>query len=220
MRSRKGKDGPVQNASAPEVADLVAQIEAAQAKIRDDEADAAREHVRIGAMLVELQERVGRTWMQTVKQVGYHQRVACRLQKLGSSWWRDEIGPTGSNFFTQLSPDLHKLEWLCRLSREQLTEVLNEVDVMKVSRTAVKEAVQAKLGLAEDRPVQPVSIDRLLRSLERFTARTIEAIEEFGPEAVVDGQLDEFRSALAGCFDELQSSIDLATNLTRTEDDA
>jgi hypothetical protein len=186
---------------APEIADLVAGIRAAQARIDQDEADAIVEQVRIGRLLVDLQKLAGRQWTALVRELGYHARTASRYQKLGASWWADRIGTQGTDWCTGFPPDLQKLEWLCRLSDEQLRALLAKLDPKKASRPAIRRAVQDILGIHDPLRSPSVDMGRLVRSLTNAATRLIAALEDQGQEGLDPGLREELcgtTSALAG----------------------
>jgi hypothetical protein len=101
------------SATAPSLTALFEEIRAQQQKVDAQEGDVVAALFRIGALLVQLKAKAQRTWTARVKDLGYHPRIARRLQKLGSSPLA-ENGLTESALLQRLPTDLMKLEWLCR----------------------------------------------------------------------------------------------------------
>src|SRR5262245_60240497 len=131
------------------------QIKSEQEKIHRTEGSAIASKVQIGVQLNKLQAAAGRTWTKTARELGYHPRAASRLQKLGSSWLA-QIGTEGSEILNRLPADEQKLEWLCRLSEEQLRQLLEEGDWKKASRPQVIAAVKKIQGV-EAEQARPAS---------------------------------------------------------------
>jgi hypothetical protein len=205
--------GKVQSAAA--AAKLKEKIGAERKKIEKEEQskaknDAAivRSQVRIGGWLVELQKHIRKTWTNDVKAMGYHPRVARRLQKLGASWWCAENGLHESVPVEKLPIDLCKLEWLCRLNEEQLRELLGQQDCKGLPRPKVSRAVKAMLGIqtrkANTAP-QAAVVNAVERFVQRLSARITELRQEgLAPQAreqvvvALDDGFAQFRRALSG----------------------
>jgi len=75
-----------------------------------------------------LQQQCKRKWLKELRKLDYHQRVSYRYAQIGKSWWCDPSGPLGSTLAQQLPYDLQKLEWLSRLPKADLEELLKDLD--------------------------------------------------------------------------------------------
>jgi hypothetical protein len=182
---------------------LIRDIEAEQSKVARKEGEIVSNLVRIGALLVDLQTAAGRTWTERVRSLGYHPRAASRLQKIAFRW-RDEIGTLGSDFLTRLPGDPQKLEWMCRLSREQLAALLDRMDCKQASRTEVSAAVKELLGQNTTRRRARGIVETVARLFTRMT----KALE--GWQQTDDGREapDQLRDVLSGGLGQLRRVLD------------
>ena len=159
--------------------------------------------VRIGVLLTELQSAAGRTWTKQVQKLGYHQRTASRLQMIGSNW-HHQIGTLGSAIMQHLPNDAQKLEWLCRLRRDQLGELLSKIDCKKASRgevaAAVKDALGEKTTTQASRSNTPKVIDRLL-------ARIVTAIGDWQQTDYDLETSDQLSSVIVRGIEQLQQTL-------------
>jgi len=93
-----------------------------------------------------------------------------------------------SGLLEKMPPNLEKLSWLARLSREQLKEFLGSLNCKRYNAGFVAEAVKYRLNLPEEtRPARTLTVDHLLRDLGRFVDRALEAIDN-SAEALRDGE--------------------------------
>jgi hypothetical protein len=188
-------------------------IEAAQKKIEGEELSKSKRDgkivlslVEIGRLLVELQQHVKKTWSKDVKALGYSPRAASRLQQLGASWWAGN-GLLEAVSLDQLPTDVHKLEWLCRLGKEQLAEFLGRTDCKALSRTKAIEAVKEVLGLHKDKEeLAPEAV--LVKTVEQFVRRLTAKIEDWQQGGSAPQARQQVRGALDHAFEELRQALD------------
>lgn len=184
-----------------EINALVAKIKETQQAIRGNECQNVLKMVEIGEMLVQLKQMSNGDWLKHIELLTYDKRVAGRLMQLGKSWW-SKGGLKESNLLNELPLDLMKLEWLCRLSREQLIEGLRNWKVRKWSRSQVIDAVQGVLHVpSKPKAVRIVSLDRLTEEAERFVERALAAIsassDELADPTIRQRLFDEVSTTLA-----------------------
>jgi hypothetical protein len=180
----------------------MAQIRAEQSKIDRNEGQIVASYVELGRLLLDMKNRAKRTWTQQVQQIGYHPRAASRLQQLAKGWWTAIIGTNGSDLFDRLPPDPQKLEWLCRLTREQMQKLLNESDPKRASRKEVIATVKAMLGKATTPrpkdPLEPIKrrFDGLVNCIRQLADDEIdEAVRAMAAESLAD-KLAELQAAM------------------------
>jgi hypothetical protein len=157
-------------------------------------------HVRLAARLAELRPLAKRTWGQQLKILGMSPRVASRYLKIARHW-TPEIGLNESDLLPRLPADLLKLEWLCRVPPDQLSEVLDHLDCKKASRSMVIAAVREALG--EEPPADEGVEEYVQRFLHRLQ-KTVERLEERFPEPE---QLDRARELLRSGLGDMQASL-------------
>jgi hypothetical protein len=193
------------NAPAPSLTALLQEIRAEQHKVDAQEGDVVAALFRIGALLVRLKQQAQRAWTAQVKDLGYHPRVARRLQKLGSSPLA-ENGLAESALLQRLPTDLMKLEWLCRLKPKPLSKVLAAVDCKAGSRKAVIDAAKTTLNIPK-RPRPRANVRGLLQAFNRFVGRVQSAVAECGDGE--DGQelRRQLGTGLADGFDKLREIL-------------
>jgi hypothetical protein len=181
---------------AERVADLLGRIRERQQQFQEAEAGGAAHLVEIGALLAALQTAASRNWEKTVKEVGYHPREACRLQLIGASWWSEEIRTHGSDFLVGLPLDSKKLEWLCRLSREQLGELRQKhPGLWSYSRPKMTALVQEMRGDAvKTRSAKP-------KSLSESIEKHFESMQSEISRALAKGGATDSVEALSTAID-------------------
>jgi hypothetical protein len=189
------------------LAELIEQVRSEQSKIGQDEGRTVSCLARIGALLNEIQIVAGRTWTKLVAELGYHPRAATRYQRLGASWIA-RIGTTGSEFLNHLPSDIQKLDWLCRLTPEQLRVLLQNVDLKNSTRNAVKGAVKAVLGIPSDAPTTRGDIARILKLVDRFSSQMIKALECLDVSALDNQARQRIQALLEGCLKNLHVALD------------
>jgi hypothetical protein len=88
------------------------------------ERDCALAVIELGKMLAHLKACVkrDRLWAETVALLGYSVRYAGRLVVIGESGWATQT--PADEVLAQLPSDVEKLEWLSKLTPEQLSIVL------------------------------------------------------------------------------------------------
>jgi hypothetical protein len=206
--ARRKAAGVTDEAEATKAADA---IKEELAQIESNEGGTVQRLVAIGVHLARLKAatRSDRDWTRRVKSIrdvtrsGHllHPRTARRLMELGHSWW-SENGTLGSDFVGRLPTDVQKLAWLCRLSLEQLGDLLDTMDCKAEGRRRVIEAVQVVLGGREPKKeAAPVPLEKVLRSFERAVTRVVTAVAESGGGAQDPGDvLARLRGVLDRAF--------------------
>jgi hypothetical protein len=183
---------------------LIRDIKTEQSKMAQKEGDIVSNLFRIGALINELQNAAGRTWTKQVQKLGYHPRAASRLQKIASSW-QGEIGTLGSEILPRLPNDVQKLEWLCRLRREQLETLLARLDLKKVCRKEVTAAVKELLGESTTTQTTGGGIVKVINQLFARVMKAIEGWQQTGDDQETPEQL---RGVLSGGLEQLQQALD------------
>jgi len=207
---------------ATDLSTLVQQIKAVQQAIQGDESNIVLRMVELGELLIRLRRKGGGDWGRHASELGYPPRIATRYMLLGKSWWANNR-LRESGLTKELPTDLLKLEWLCRLTHEQLVEGLNNWRCREWSRSQLIDAVKLKLDFkAKVKPVQAVTIDRIREECDKFVERVLEAIET-SPEEMADPTarqrlLDELQSKFAEVERVLDSSEEVGEQ--PAEDDA
>jgi hypothetical protein len=213
QKPQRGATADTEGTDAPRAAtitrreavdDLVKKVRNEQKKIRDHEGGVVLNLVNIGALLIRLQDAAEESWIKTARDLGYHPRTASRLQKLGASWWA-EIGTEGSDLLRRLPPDAQKLEWLCRLSRDQLLALPKRAKSKEANRKEVIDAVKDVLG---ELTVDPRPIRRnLVKDAERFVFRLQAALAGNGGVVPDREVLERLRAVLADGVAQIEAAL-------------
>jgi len=163
--------------------------------------------VKLARLYVELKAVVKKhRWQKVLKDLGQNPRVVSRYLLIGTCWWSEE--PSDSPVWAKLPYDLLKLEWLCRLTRTQLTGLLEYVDCRKTGRSVLIGAVKRKLGQpdAEARKTHTTA-DAIVKRWQDYVNRTLEAIDELTDTATEPGILEELAEKLEAGFADIQGSL-------------
>ena len=207
---RKGhSSSPKARSTAPEVEspsleELFRDIQNRQEMLANLEGDGIEHLVRIGVVLHRLKGASGRSWGERLKTLGYSPRVATRLMKVGKAW-DPENRHQASELFPRLTNDLNKLEWLCRLSFEQLHALLDLIDVRKATRGAVVARVREILQLA---PSPRAGTDKgLVGSIEKTFDRLGVALDRIKGECLAPEQAARAREAMEAGISRLQAGL-------------
>jgi len=155
---------------------LVRAVDETLKAMNNDEANLVEHMVELGERLLALRRGAGVSWTVHANKLGIHQRVANRHMLLAKSWWARK-GLRESGLLEKMPPDLMKLEWLCRLDRQQLADAVANYRLREWNRTQVIDAVKYKLGVTAEVPqVRSVTVDRLKVDCGRFVERLLESI--------------------------------------------
>jgi len=191
------------------VSALVKKIKEVQFGIVQDESHIVLKYVEIGQLLLQLKRVAKSDWENEVQKLGYPPRVARRYMAIGRTWWAGS-GLQESGVINQLPPDLMKLEWLCRLDKDQLLGAIHHWPCRKWSRTLVIDAVKHDLKIIEKpKATRPPTLDRITIDCERVIDRLVEALEDSADE-IAD---PESRQRL---WDDLNSRFAKVENLLAT----
>ena len=177
------------------------------AKLDRNDGQAVAGLIAAGVHLVVLQAatRTRRNWTERVKTIplgarrhGFlNPRTARRLQELGESHWGRENETPGSKILEQLPTDLQKLTWLCKLSHEQLEDLLHCVDCKEEGRLVVINAVKAMLPDFEPSASKSVSTDKVVASFKQTVVKTATALGVAADDAKGKGDIcSRLREAL------------------------
>jgi hypothetical protein len=159
---------------------LVNEILKEQRKIDRCEGDVVASHIRLGRYLAQLRPLATRNWAAQLKAVGMSSRVASRHLMIAQRWGK-EIGLLESDLLPRLPTDLLKLEWLCRLSQDQLRNLLDKLDCKKAPRPQVIALVREALGElppTNDVPDEKQFVRRFSSQLTRTIGRLYEMFTE------------------------------------------
>jgi hypothetical protein len=170
------KEKPRPQVSA-DVKSLLGEIGKERENIDRSEGDVVASHVRIAHHLAKLRDLVKGHWERQIEELGFSPRVARRYLRIARDW-PDENGLRESDFLKRLPADLLKLEWLCRLSMEQLKGLLKTLDCKKARRTEIIAAVHEALGNVPAAKAEPDLEEWVRRLLRRLS----HAVEQLGEE--------------------------------------
>jgi hypothetical protein len=100
----------------------------------------------LGEMLAQLKACVKRDglWAESAALLGYSVRYADRLVAIGESGWATQT--PADEVLAQLLSDVEKLEWLSKLTPEQLSIVLKGCNVKEATRGKVIAEVKKQIG--------------------------------------------------------------------------
>jgi hypothetical protein len=170
------------NLDSSAITKLKQKIRNEQTKIDRKEGTIIESFVCIGKFLAELRGHIKTGWAKNLKALQIHPRVASRYMQLAASSLA-EIGLNESDLLPRLPTDLLKLEWLCRLNREQLRKLLLREDVKKAPRNRVTALVKDILGTPSDEtPAHgpEAKINKLFQRLLTLAGEAIEKTNEAG----------------------------------------
>ena len=188
--------------------EVIEQIMAEKRRIAEAEGNLIANAIRLGKLFAELRAVAKRRWQRELEDLGFSPRVVSRYLKLGTSWWA-ENATQGSDFLAQLPNDLHKLEYLCRLTREQLVQFLAIVDCRECSRSELIAMVQRLLGekVQATSTTAKRSIDTILKDWDRSVSRILDAIDGLGDEAKAEESRMRLSEGLHKRFSEVEEIL-------------
>jgi len=147
-------------------------------------------------------------WSKVLKGLKQDPRTVDRYLRIGGSWWGGE--PTDSPFWANLPYDLLKLEWLCRLSQDQLKELLKYVDCRKASRSVLISTVKRTLGQPEtDARKAHTTAQAIAKRWIGYVTRTLEAIDELADTDADREVLHELAEELEAGYADIKESLTL-----------
>jgi hypothetical protein len=202
MSAMKVKPPAAENASR--VAQLVGEIAGLKKDLDRAEGNLVGSKIRLGMRLLQLRAEAKRTWAQQLKTLGFSPRVASRYLLLGESELAG-IGPNGSDLLARLPAEMHKLEWLCRLTIDQLRELLDNLDCKDTERGQVIAAVKKALGQADEAPTAPDIVKATARIFKTLRA----AIDQLRG-ATPSQEQERLRALLADHFQRSSQELALA----------
>jgi len=174
--------------------------------------------IDLGRLFVTLKENVKRfRWLKELKDLKCHPRVVSRYLIIGYSWWGNQT--PGSNILAKLPSDLHKLEWLCRVTPDQLKHLLVNLDCRELSRDEVIEAVQRNLGQSTKvaRKAARLSVEEVAKRWDDYVDRTLNAIDLLDEDDVENEEgiqqfLERLEAGVAAIRETLQPPLDGQTD--------
>jgi hypothetical protein len=181
----KAKNPERYTTMANQIATIVEKIKAELGTAAHKEGQAVLSVIETARLFVELKQSAGkRAWERSLRELDIHPRTAYRYLVIGQCGWTSSL-TQGSHLLTQLPCDLQKLEWLSRLSQDQLAHLLKVVSCKDASRGCVIQAVQRLIGeqpsASEERQI---TIDVLKKRWANYVNRLVEDIEDLVTEEI------------------------------------
>jgi hypothetical protein len=192
------------------VVSLIETIRAKSESIASGEGNLVQLVIDLAKDFVALKQQCKRRWLRELSKLGYHPRVASRYLAVGNSWWCDSVSPIGTHLTQRLPYDLHKLAALSQLSREDLEELLKDIDPQREGRSRVIKAVQRRQGIRAEteRKAKKISGEDLLRKWDKYVGSTLDAIEVLGEDAATEAGRKELARKMEEQFFEIQDALD------------
>jgi hypothetical protein len=183
------------------IATIVQKIKAEQDKLNNNDAPTVGSHLALGRLLAELRQLAKRTWIKQIKALGYDRRVASRYVTIGTNPLA-EMGRSESHLLTLLPPDVMKLEWVCRLTADQLTQLAAGINVKKASRNRVIREVQKILGVETStrKPDLATQIDRAIQ-------RLVSLVDKISTEKADTAERQLLLGEMAAALEEVQQTL-------------
>jgi len=180
---------------------LVSEIKARLDKVAEKEGAVILSIIELADLYGKLRKSVRDSqWEKRLAELGQHPRVVSRYLSIGRSWWGSNVARV-STFLPQMPIDVHKLEWLAKLSPEELPYCVKLIDCKHSSRGAVIQAVQRMIGerpaASEDRHT---SVKDLKKRWSDYIRRMVSAIDNLG-DRDVDGKVRQ------DLWDEMQAKF-------------
>jgi len=143
-------------------------IRTLQEEVRKADGKSVLASVKIGGLLIYLTLKTGEQWVTAAQELGYDRRTAARMKRVAKSWWKDG-GLERTGFHKDLPSDIHKLEMLCELTREQLATLVAGGEIRHKSRATLAETIR-KIKGKTPRPstVSPVSSEKILKQSDKL----------------------------------------------------
>jgi len=146
-------------------------------------------------------------WLKELEKMQYKERDVRRYLIIGDSWWStpQAIGP---DLLAKLPYDMHKLEWLCRLSRKELETLTEYRDLRTDSRGEVISRVKKILKVADDGSVRrsAPTIADIQKRFDTNVIHILDALDEL-PEDTTDEMRIELLEALMKSFKEIEDTL-------------
>jgi len=189
------------------VPDLRKQIAEEMEQLHHGEGCLVLKAINLGRLFVALRSSVRRNcWLKELKKLNYEERIVRRYLAIGDSWWIAPQ-PSGLELLTRLPYDLHKLEWLCRLSQEQLEKLSSCRNLQEDSRAEVISWVKKHLGIeGETSDTSEPSVADIRKRFDITVIRILDAIDDL-PEETTDEQRLEILEALTKGFKEIEEAL-------------
>jgi hypothetical protein len=215
MPKTKKTEAPKATKESPTIAEIVAQIKADQDAILAEETSMTANEARIvlskleiGRQLVALKaaaRQAKKKWLTCVEFTGIHKRVARRFVRVAKSKWAEK-GPNGSlPDPSKLPTDLHKLDALTKLSREQLDRLLAEKDLKRLERDEVIALARAARGDSPKTEAAPAK--KLEDSARRFRNNSVKTIRQMKEPGLTPEAREQVLKAMGDTFDGIRRAL-------------
>jgi len=189
------------------VSALVAEIKTCTSKLSQDEGGVVLTVLQLAGLYVELRKTVQKgDWQKTLAELKASPRVVSRYLKIGKSWCAGT--PVSTALVTKLPYDLHKLEWLSKLSPQNLAKCLESIDCKQGTRAAVIQVVKELLGEGQAALEAPkMTVQEITKRWSGYIDRMVTAIGNVDLQAVDDQRRRQLLDELYAKFCELEDAI-------------
>jgi len=186
---------------------LINQIKGLSQMIDRKEGGLVIDLIKLARLYAELKQVTKKhRWQKVLKDLGQSPRVVGRYITIGTSWWAD--APHDSAVWAKLPYDLLKLEWLCRLSEDQLTNLLEFVDCRKTGRSVLIGTVKRALGQPETDVRQAhTTATAIVKRWQDYVTRTLYAIEALTDTVAEPEVLHELAEQLEAGYADIKESL-------------
>jgi len=194
--------------------DLLARIKVFQASLAKSKAETVLNHVRIGKALFELKKatKTSTRWRSHLAELGFPRRIGDRYLQLGESWWTEEL-LEAEFLHHQLPADLEKLEWLCRLPRENLKDLVSVL--ADLPRETVIRKVQQKLGIKPaTKPIDRVTAKAFKQKCESLMDQLIDLATEAGPDIGDDATRKSIVDDLMTRIEKIEAALTIQSGVS------
>jgi hypothetical protein len=189
------------------VATLVAEIKACTSKLEKNEEKSLLSVIQLAGLYLELRQKVkSRQWQSTLADLGISPRVVSRYLKIGQRWCTGT--PLSSELLTKLPYDVHKLEWLAKLSPEKLARCVGAIDCKQSTRGAIIKLVKELLGESQAAPqATRVTVQDLKKRWSGYVDRMVTAVGNVDLHTVDDQSRVQLLAELHAKFSELAEAL-------------
>lgn len=200
--------------------ELIAKIAATGNLLRLSKREVIRRTFELGKLVAELRTRLPKgPWLRVLKDHNYDPRSASRLLIVGRCTWNDPTQEASflAQHLDQLTPDLNKLEHLCRLDQSNIEEMLKDhPDLAKVSRDEMAAIVKRRLGETTAKSTPKPSVEAVRKRLDGYVDRMAEVFYEFDHDQLTIEEKENLVDELLAKLVEVKTSI-LAVEETDSE---
>jgi hypothetical protein len=180
---------------------LVKKILKLDDRLARTEDEAVTATIEKGQYLIDLKACTQRTWGKRLRELRLNPRVASRLMAVGGR--SREIGLIGSDLLTKLPQDVHKLEWIVKLSPGPLRELVEDLDCRQKPRATVIRAVKDVLGQVKP-AVKAGGRDAALKTIENLLKRLVNLLDDLDPASHDGNAAERVRGLLGTAIERLE----------------